>query len=34
MYTIIMGDLNFIEQPEDHLPASPSLLLDHKTKAI
>jgi hypothetical protein len=34
MYTIIMGDLNFIEQPEDHTSASPSLLLDHKTKAI
>jgi hypothetical protein len=34
MYTIAMGDLNFIEQPEDHTPTSPPLHLDRQTERV
>jgi hypothetical protein len=34
MYTIAMGDFNFIEHPDDHSPPSPSLLLDRQTQRL
>ena len=34
MYTIAMGDYNFIEQPGDHTPESPALRLDNTTRRI
>ena len=34
MYTIAMGDFNFIEHPEDHSPRSDTQLLDRKTRRL
>ena len=34
MYTIAMGDFNFIEHPEDHTPLSRHVLLDHTTNRL